>query len=244
MPADPARNPLPVLPLLRLPLMLVAIFGLGSCRTIRSSSNVSQALMAPSAAHIAGTDQLGRDVFSRIIVPHGSISPSPSRRSEYPLPSAPSSARSAVIPVAGSIAAWPLRRRADGFSAFRVGNGDGRGTRQSGREHHHRDRHHQSAVLHPLCAAEVNVRRNVGWVEAARAAATATSRSCCASAANVLRPWRCKYRSSRLGDPQCCRTFLYRPWRQPPTPNGDHGAEGARFISTENGGWSPFQAWR
>src|SRR5258708_11031121 len=49
-------------------LMLVAIFGPWIVPYDPIVSNVSQALMPPSAAHIAGTDQLGRDVFSRLIV--------------------------------------------------------------------------------------------------------------------------------------------------------------------------------
>ena len=49
-------------------LTLIAIFGPWIVPYDPIVSNVSQALMPPSAAHIAGTDQLGRDVFSRLIV--------------------------------------------------------------------------------------------------------------------------------------------------------------------------------
>src|SRR5438445_400005 len=49
-------------------LALIAIFGPWIVPYDPIVSNVSQALMRPSAAHIAGTDQLGRDVFSRLIV--------------------------------------------------------------------------------------------------------------------------------------------------------------------------------
>jgi peptide/nickel transport system permease protein len=49
-------------------LTLIAIFGPWIVPYDPIVSNVSQALMPPSAAHIAGTDQLGRDVFSRVIV--------------------------------------------------------------------------------------------------------------------------------------------------------------------------------
>jgi hypothetical protein len=56
---------------------------------------------------------------------------------------------------------------ADGLSAFRAG--DSRSTRLPGREHHHCNCHHQLHFYIRFARAEVNVRRNVGWVEAARA---------------------------------------------------------------------------
>ena len=86
-------------------LMLIAIFGPWIVPYDPIVSNVSQALMPPSAAHIAGTDQLGRDVFSRLIVAARLDLAIAVSAVGSPLPSAPSSARSAVIPVAGSIAA-------------------------------------------------------------------------------------------------------------------------------------------
>src|SRR5260221_8767572 len=49
-------------------LTLIAIFGPWVVPYDPIVSNVSQALLPPSATHIAGTDQLGRDVFSRLIV--------------------------------------------------------------------------------------------------------------------------------------------------------------------------------
>src|SRR5258708_28612205 len=49
-------------------LTLVAIFGPWIVPYDPIASDVPQALMPPSAAHLAGTDQLGRDVFSRLIV--------------------------------------------------------------------------------------------------------------------------------------------------------------------------------
>ncbi len=49
-------------------LVLLAIFGPLIVPYDPIASNVSQALLPPSAMHWAGTDQLGRDTFSRVIV--------------------------------------------------------------------------------------------------------------------------------------------------------------------------------
>src|SRR5258708_25447263 len=50
-------------------LTLVAIFGPWIVPYDPIVSDVPQSLMPPSAVHLPGTDQLGRDVFSRLIVP-------------------------------------------------------------------------------------------------------------------------------------------------------------------------------
>jgi peptide/nickel transport system permease protein len=49
-------------------LVLIAIFGPSIVPYDPVSSDVPQALQSPSWAHLAGTDQLGRDTFSRLIV--------------------------------------------------------------------------------------------------------------------------------------------------------------------------------
>ena len=49
-------------------LILIAIFAPWLAPYDPIASNVSNALAPPSAAHWAGTDQLGRDIFSRILV--------------------------------------------------------------------------------------------------------------------------------------------------------------------------------
>jgi peptide/nickel transport system permease protein len=48
--------------------VLVAIFGPWIVPYDPIASDVPQALMPPNAMHLAGTDQLGRDVFSRLLV--------------------------------------------------------------------------------------------------------------------------------------------------------------------------------
>src|ERR1700686_312700 len=49
-------------------LILIAIFGPSIVPYDPIASNVSQALMPPSMAPLAGPDQLGRDNFSRLVV--------------------------------------------------------------------------------------------------------------------------------------------------------------------------------
>jgi ABC-type dipeptide/oligopeptide/nickel transport system permease subunit len=49
-------------------LILIAIFGPSIAPYDPIASRVSEALLPPSAAHLAGTDQLGRDTFSRLLV--------------------------------------------------------------------------------------------------------------------------------------------------------------------------------
>src|SRR6202012_702037 len=49
-------------------LVLIAIIGPSIVPYDPIASNVSAALLPPSGAHLAGTDQLGRDTFSRLIV--------------------------------------------------------------------------------------------------------------------------------------------------------------------------------
>jgi peptide/nickel transport system permease protein len=49
-------------------LTALAVFGPWIVPYDPIASDVAHALMPPSAAHLAGTDQLGRDVFSRIVV--------------------------------------------------------------------------------------------------------------------------------------------------------------------------------
>src|SRR5580692_12514000 len=49
-------------------LVLIAIFGPSIAPYDPIASNVSEALRPPSSLHLAGTDQLGRDNFSRLLV--------------------------------------------------------------------------------------------------------------------------------------------------------------------------------
>src|SRR5438445_725397 len=151
-------------------LMLVAIFGPWIVPYAPIVSHVSLALRAPSAAHIAGTDQLGRDVFSRLIV---------AARLDLAI---------AVSAVGISFAIGAVIGAICGYTGGRLDRGVGRfvdvlmafplfvlamamvaalGNRVE-------NIIIATAIINlpfyiRFARAEVNVRRNVGWVEAARA---------------------------------------------------------------------------
>jgi peptide/nickel transport system ATP-binding protein len=133
------------------------------------ASNTAQALKAPSAAHWFGTDQLGRDILSRVIV---------AARLDFFIAVASVALVFLMGGLAG-VAGWLLRRldRAHrvahrrhhhGLSAVRAGDGHRRRARQHRAEHHSRT----AIVNFPLYArvarAEANVRREAGFVQAAR----------------------------------------------------------------------------
>ena len=118
--------------------------------TIRWPATRPSALKPPSAAHWFGTDQLGRDIFSRVIV-----------ATRLDLSIAVSSV--ALVFVMGGLAGvaagffggWTdrivvaHRRHHHGLPAVRAGHGHRRGARQHGGEHRHRHRDHQLPALCP-----------------------------------------------------------------------------------------------
>ena len=65
---DRTRVKLVVFAVLAVSLVAVAVFAPLLCPCDPYAQDLSQALRPPSAAHLAGTDRYGRDLFSRIIV--------------------------------------------------------------------------------------------------------------------------------------------------------------------------------
>jgi len=63
--------------------VLCAIFGSVIAPYDPLASDTAQALRPPSLAHLFGTDQLGRDIFSRVLSPRGWISALPSPQSRW-----------------------------------------------------------------------------------------------------------------------------------------------------------------
>ena len=217
-------------------LTLIAIFGPWIVPYDPIVSNVSQALMPPSAAHIAGTDQLGRDVFSRLIV---------AARLDLAIAISAVGISFAIGAVIGAIC---------GYTGGRLDRGVGRfvdvvmafplfvlamamvaalGNRVENIVI-------ATAIINlpfyiRFARAEVNVRRNVGWVEAARA--------CGDSHLSVV----LRFLLPNVLPAMAVQISLNLGWAilnaaglsfiglgvKPPTPEwGIMVAEGARFIST------------
>ncbi|WP_315700689.1 MULTISPECIES: ABC transporter permease [unclassified Bradyrhizobium] len=200
------------------------------------ASDVPQALQAPSAAHWAGTDQLGRDVFSRLVI---------ATRLDLAI---------AVSAVAVSFAIGSVIGALCGYAGGRLDKAIGRfvdvlmafplfvlamamvaalGNRVENIVI-------ATAIINlpfyiRFARAEVNIRRNLGWVEAARASGEG-------HVAVVLR-----FLLPNVLPAMAVQISLNLGWAilnaaglsfiglgvKPPTPEwGIMVAEGARFIST------------
>ena len=217
-------------------LILVAIFGPAIAPYDPIASSVSEALLPPSRLHLAGTDQLGRDAFSRLLV---------ATRLDLVI---------AVSAVAVSFVLGAVIGAFCGYAGGRLDRAVGRfvdvmmafplfvlamamvaalGNRVENIVI-------ATAIINlpfyiRFARAEVNVRRNIGWVEAARANGEShTSVVLRFLLPNVL-PAMAVQMSLNLGWAilnAAGLSFIGLGVR-PPTPEwGIMVAEGARFIST------------
>jgi len=217
-------------------LVLVAIIGPGIVPYDPIASNVPEALLPPSAAHLAGTDQLGRDVFSRLIV---------ATRLDLAIAVAAVGLSFVLGAVIGSFCGYAggrldrtVGRFVDVMMAFplfvlAMAMVAALGNRIE-------NIIIATAVINlpfyiRFARAEVNVRRNLGWVEAARA--------CGESHVSVV----LRFLLPNILPAMAVQMSLNLGWAilnaaglsfiglgvKPPTPEwGIMVAEGARFIST------------
>jgi peptide/nickel transport system permease protein len=217
-------------------LVLIAIFGPSIAPYDPIASNVSEALQPPSHAHLAGTDQLGRDTFSRLLV---------ATRLDLVI---------AVSAVGISFVLGAVVGAFCGYAGGRLDRAVGRfvdvmmafplfvlamamvaalGNRVENIVI-------ATAIINlpfyiRFARAEVNVRRNVGWVEAARASGEGNISVVLRFLLPNVLPAMAVQMSLNLGWAilnAAGLSFIGLGVR-PPTPEwGIMVAEGARFIST------------
>jgi peptide/nickel transport system permease protein len=217
-------------------LAALAIFGPWIVPYDPIASDVAHALMPPGAAHLAGTDQLGRDVLSRIVV-------------------------AAQLDLAIAISAVGISFVFGAVIGALCGYAGGRLDRAVGRfvdvlmafplfvlamamvaalGNRVENIVIATAIINlpfyiRFARAEVNVRRNLGWVEAARACGEShVSVVLCFLLPNVL-PAMVVQMSLNLGWAiiNAAGLSFIGLGVKPPTPEwGIMVAEGARFIST------------
>jgi peptide/nickel transport system permease protein len=217
-------------------LVLIAIFGPSIVPYDPIASNVAQALQPPSAAHFAGTDQLGRDTLSRLIV---------ATRLDLAI---------AVSAVGISFVLGSVVGAFCGYAGGRLDRNVGRfvdvmmafplfvlamamvaalGNRVENIVI-------ATAVINlpfyiRFARAEVNVRRNVGWVEAARASGESHASVVLRFLLPNVLPAMAVQMSLNLGWAilNAAGLSFIGLGVKPPTPEwGIMVAEGARFIST------------
>jgi peptide/nickel transport system permease protein len=217
-------------------LALLAIFGPFITPYDPVASDVASALKGPSAAHWAGTDQLGRDVFSRLIA---------ATRVDLAiavcavfLSFVAGAAIGALCGYHGGLLDRVIGRLVDVFMAFplfvlamalvaALGN-----------------RIENIVIATALinlpfyirfARAEVNIRRNAGWVEAARASGDSHMRVVLTALIPNILPAMAVQISLNLGWAilNAAGLSFIGLGVKPPTPEwGIMVAEGARFIST------------
>jgi peptide/nickel transport system permease protein len=217
-------------------LALVAIFGPWLVPYDPVASDVPKALQPPSALHWAGTDQLGRDVFSRLVV---------ATRLDLAIAITAVSISFAIGAVIGSLCGYAggkldraVGRFVDVLMAFplfvlAMAMVAALGNRVENIVV-------ATAIINlpfyiRFARAEVNIRRNLGWVEAARACGDShVSVVLRFLLPNVL-PGMAVQMSLNLGWAilNAAGLSFIGLGVKPPTPEwGIMVAEGARFIST------------
>jgi peptide/nickel transport system permease protein len=217
-------------------LVLIALFGPALVPYNPVASDVPQALQPPSAAHWAGTDQLGRDVFSRLIV---------AARLDLAIAISAVGISFAIGAVIGSLCGYAggkldraVGRFVDVVMAFplfvlAMAMVAALGNRVENIVI-------ATAIINlpfyiRFARAEVNIRRNLGWVEAARACGDGhVSVVLRFLLPNVL-PAMAVQMSLNLGWAilNAAGLSFIGLGVKPPTPEwGIMVAEGARFIST------------
>jgi peptide/nickel transport system permease protein len=217
-------------------LILVAIFGPAIAPYDPIASSVSEALLPPSRLHLAGTDQLGRDAFSRLLV---------ATRLDLVI---------AVSAVAVSFVLGAVIGAFCGYAGGRLDRAVGRfvdvmmafplfvlamamvaalGNRVENIVI-------ATAIINlpfyiRFARAEVNVRRNLGWVEAARASGESHGSVVLRFLLPNVLPAMAVQMSLNLGWAilNAAGLSFIGLGVKPPTPEwGIMVAEGARFIST------------
>ncbi len=217
-------------------LALLAVFGPSITPYDPVASDVSSALLGPSAAHWAGTDQLGRDVFSRLIA--ATRVDLAIAVSAVSLSFVAGAAIGALCGYQGGLLDRVIGRLVDVFMAFplfvlamalvaALGN-----------------RIENIVIATALinlpfyirfARAEVNIRRNAGWVEAARASGDSHFRVVLTALIPNILPAMAVQISLNLGWAilNAAGLSFIGLGVKPPTPEwGIMVAEGARFIST------------
>ena len=217
-------------------LILIAIFAPWLAPYDPIASNVSNALAPPSAAHWAGTDQLGRDIFSRILV---------ATRLDLLIAASAVSLSFVVGALIGSLCGYHggrvdrwVGRIVDVFMAFplfvlAMAMVAALGNRIE-------NIIYATAIINlpfyiRFARAEVNVRRNLGWVEAARASGNSHVQVVTRFLLPNILPAMAVQISLNLGWAilNAAGLSFIGLGVQPPTPEwGIMVAEGARFITT------------
>jgi ABC-type dipeptide/oligopeptide/nickel transport system ATPase subunit len=211
-------------------LVLIALVGPWIVPYGPTVSNVPQALQPPSAAHWFGTDQLGRDVFSRVVV---------ATRLDLAIAASAVSLSFVLGATIGAFCGYHggrldrwIGRFVDVLMAFplfvlAMALVAALGNRVE-------NIIYATAIINlpfyiRFARAEVNVRRNSGWVEAARASGNShVARGAALPAAQrASRHGGADLAEPRLGHPQCRRPVLPRPRRPGADAGmGHHGRRG------------------
>ncbi|MGL4290381.1 MAG: ABC transporter permease [Phreatobacter sp.] len=217
-------------------LVLLAIFGPWIAPYDPIASNVPIALQPPSAAHWFGTDQLGRDVFSRVIV---------ATRLDLMIAASAVTLSFAIGALIGSFCGYTggaldrwVGRFVDVLMAFplfvlAMAMVAALGNRVE-------NIIYATAIINlpfyiRFARAEVNVRRGVGWVEAARASGNSHARVVMLFLLPNVLPAMAVQISLNLGWAilNAAGLSFLGLGVKPPTPEwGIMVAEGARFITT------------